>query len=179
MGIRGRRLALAAAVVLVPACAEDAAPGVAAAERAEEGASRVELLRADAEGGRWTVVAHTRDGGETICLDVAEPGRGVAGGCMDVPDAELWVKGDGTAGLVFGFLTGHAEVAQVRVTGGGREVVLPLRLEAVRPAPVHRFSGEPIPIRFFAVADPVGFNAFGVEALDRHGAVVDVVVNRG
>ena len=96
-----------------------------------------------------------------------------------MPDEELLVDGDSTAGLVFGYVTGHPEVVEVRVTGGGREVVVPLRHLSLRPAPVHRFSGDPIPIRFFAVADPVGFNAFDVAALDGSGAVVDVVVNRG
>ena len=56
VGIGGRRLALATAL-LAAACGDDAAPKVAA-DRAAEEASPVELLRADADGGRWTVLAH-------------------------------------------------------------------------------------------------------------------------
>jgi hypothetical protein len=46
--------------------------------------------------------------------------------------------------------------------------------EELRPAPIHRCSGERIPIRFFAIADPVARNDYSVEVLDQDGNVIEV-----
>jgi hypothetical protein len=131
------------AVVLLGAvlsgCADDSEPGGqtrADADGSEPAGTKVELLRADREDFERIVVAYTADEGKSICLDVTQK-RGDGGGCDPVPEDAMFVDDDATGGLVFGYLTGHADVVEVRVASGGREIVVPLEQKMLSPVPVH------------------------------------------
>ena len=193
MGLRrGWMRAVVVAVLSVAAggvggCGDDGSPPPASSDPdrdAEPGAdrggeSRVELARSDGEGGRYTAYVRTHDDGKSLCLEVGQPRRGIGGGCNPVPDQGLFVGDEPSGGLVFGCLTGHPEVESVRVSGGGRDVELPLREQSVRPPPVHRFSGEQIPIRCFGAHDRVAFNDHTIVALDGDGNPVEVAITGG
>jgi hypothetical protein len=157
-------------------CGDDGAgrrPTRAAADGSEPAVTKVELLRAEGEDFERVVVAYTADDGKSICISVTQR-RGDGGGCNPVPEEAMFVDDDATGGLVYGYLTGHPEVVEVRVTGGGRDLVLPLEEKTLRPSPVHEFSGDPIPLRFFAAADQVARNNYTVTAVDGAGKAVAV-----
>ena len=178
----GWLLAVALLGLVISGCGEDGAARARTENDADgsgQGGTEVEMLRAHGEDLDRSVVAHTAEAGTWICIDVTQR-RGVGGGCGPVPEAAMFVNSEATGGLVYGFLTGHPEVVEVRVDGGGRELILPLRDEtALRPSPIHQYSGEPIRMRFFAAADPVAYNDYTVTPLDADGRPVEVEIVMG
>jgi hypothetical protein len=180
MGTRGRWSRSILPVVMLGAalggCGDHGEGGGqprADADGSEAAGTKVELLRAEGDDFDRIVVAHTAEEGRSICISVTQK-RGEGGWCNEVSEQALVVDDEPTGGLVYGYVTGHPEVVEVRVAGGGREIVLPLKEKVLRPTPVHKFSGDPIPLRFFAVADRVAHNDYTVTALDGDGRPVEV-----
>lgn len=139
----------------------------------EAAGTKVELLRVEGDDFDRIVVAYTAAEGKSICIDVTQK-RGDGRSCNPVPEKAMFVDDDATGGLVYGYVTGHPEVVEVRLAGGGRDAVLPLQEKALRPTPVHKFSGGPIPLRLFAGADQLAHNDYTVTALDGDGKAVEV-----